>query len=317
MRYLLDRQDGVLSVAQLYGCGHTRDSVRRAVGSGRWQRILPGVVLLHDQSPSRRQLVNAAALWAGPEAHIDGESACLWHQIPVAHLDPATVHIVAPYETGARSRDFVVVRRSDIIVTGGRGAVAPYVDAATAAVVAARRAADDRAAVALLSRPLQTGTVTFDDLAIAHMHAPPRGCRQVDRAIDQLAVGVRSPGEAIAHRLFAASKVLPQIRWNCWLRLPDGGPLVCVDGLIADAGLVLEINGRAYHAWALAFEDTESRQLRLVAADLIVAPVTPRRLLVEGQAVLREVERAYVANAGRGLPAGGEVVAEPVSRLAA
>jgi hypothetical protein len=317
LQHLIERQDSVLSVAQIYECGHTRNSARRAVGRGRWQRLLPGVLLLHDQEPTRRQLVNAAALWAGPEACIDAESACVWHSIPVPQVDPAVVHVVAPYDTGARSRDFVVVRRSDIIVVGGRGAVASYVDPATAAVVAARRTSNERAAVALLSRPLQTGRVTIDDLAIAHMHAPPRGSKQVGRAIDQLALGVRSAGESLAQRLFARSDVLPEILWNRWLRLPDGGPLVCVDGLILDAGMVLEVNSRQYHAWALAFEDTEARQLRLTAAGLIVAPVTPRRMMADGQAVLGEVEQTYVFNVGRGLPPGVEVVKEPVRRLVA
>jgi hypothetical protein len=259
LQHLLERQDSVLTVAQLYGCGHTRDSLRRALGNGRWRRILPGVVLLHDQPPTRRQLLNAAALWAGRDAAIDAESACRWHDIPVPHLDPAIVHVVAPYDSGVRSRDYVVVRRSDVIVVGGRGAIASYVDPATAAVVAARRLSIQRAVVGLLSRPLQTDQVTLDDLVAAHMHAPPRNCRLVSRALEELAAGVRSAGESIAHELFARSTVLPPILWNRWLRLPDGGGLVCVDGLIVDAGMVLEINGRDYHAWALAFEDTEAR----------------------------------------------------------
>ena len=314
---LLETQDQVLTLAQARACGYTRGSIDHALAGSRWQRLLPGVVLLHDQEPNRRQLVNAAALWAGAGAAIDGESACLWHGMPVPHLDPTTVHVVVPYDSGARSRDFVVVRRSELIVVGGRGAVASYVDAATAVVVAARRIADDRAAVGLLARPLQTGDVTLDDLLAAHMHAPPRGSRKVGRALDQLTVGVRSGGESAAHRLLAGSRVLPTVRWNRWLRLPDGGGLVCVDGLIEDAGMVLELNSRRYHAWAMAFEDTEARQLRLVAADLVVAPMTPRRVRVEGPAMLRDVEQAYLANAGRGMPAGVEIVDDPIRLRAA
>jgi hypothetical protein len=316
-QHLIDVQDSVLSVAQARECGHTRSSIHHAVKVGRWQRLLPGVLLMHDQVPTRRQLLNAATIWAGAGAAIDAESACVWHGIPVPRVDEDRVHVVVPYESGARSRDFVVVRRSDVIVEGGHGAVTRYVDAATAAVVAARRQSSDRAAVALLSRPLQTGLVTLDDLVAAHMHAPPRGARLVARAIEQLAVGVRSGGESVAQRLLARSEVLPQVLWNRWLRLPGGGALVCVDGLIVEAGMVLEINSRRYHAWALTFEDTEARQLRLVAADLVVAPVTPRRAIVEGPAVLREVEQTYLLNAGRGLPRGVELVDDPIRRVAA
>jgi len=314
---LRETQDNLLTATQAYDCGYTRGSIAHAVERRHWQRLLPGVLLLHDQPPSRRQLVNAAALWAGADASIDAESACVWHGIPVPNLDPAIVHVVAPYGSGARSRDFVLVRRSEVIVPGGRGAIASYVDAATAAVVAARRMPNDRAAVGLLARPLQTGLVTLDDLVAAHVHAPPRGSRLVGRALDQLALGVRSGGESAAHRLLRSSRLLPEVMWNRWLRLPDGGGLVCADGLIVEAGMVLELNSRRYHAWAMAFEDTEARQLRLVAADLVVAPLTPRRVRLEGPAVLREVEQAYLANATRGMPPGVEIVDEPIRRRVA
>jgi len=228
--HLLDEQDAVLTQAQAHECGYTRSSIQHAVDAGRWQRLLPGVLLMHDQPPTRRQLVNAAALWAGPDSSIDAESACLWHGIPVSHADEQQVHIVVPHESGARSRDFVVVRRSGLIVRGGQGQVASYVDAATAAVMAARRTSNDRAAVALLSQPLQVGLVTLEDLFVVIMRRPPRGARRVARALEQLAAGVRSAGESIARDLFAHSVVLPKVQWNRWLRLPDGGPLVCATG---------------------------------------------------------------------------------------
>ena len=187
---LLKQQDDVLSRPQALAAGYTRGSIQRAVADGRWQQLLPDVFLVHPQPPNRRQRVNAAALWAGPEAAIDAESACLWHAIPATHANDETVHVVVPYACGARSRDFVVVRRSHVIVLGGRGAIASYVDAATAVVMAARHTRTERAAVALLSLPLQTGRVTLDDLMAAHMHATPRGARLVARALDQLADGV-------------------------------------------------------------------------------------------------------------------------------
>jgi len=221
------------------------------------------------------------------------------------------VQLVVPYSSSARSRDFVVVRRSNVIVRAKGSGLVRYVDAATAAVVAARGAADERAAVALLARPLQRALVTADDLVAAHMHAPPRGAAVVARALEHLLVGVRSAGEVDARCLVESSRVLPQVRWNTWLRLPDGGSLVCVDGLIRDAGIVLEVNGRQYHAWALDFEDTEARQLRLTSCGLVVAPLTPRRMRIARREVLHELERTYLASRGRGLPPGVELVSAP------
>ena len=317
LKHLLERQDGVLTATQAREAGFTRGSIDHSLRSQQWQTLLPGVYLLGPVALNRRQRVTAAFLWAGEGAAIDAESACIWHRIPVPNFTEDTVHVVVPYESKARSRDFVVVRRSNLIVFGDQTGVASYVDAATAVVAAARRLRSERAAVGMLSRPLQTGLVTLDDLEAAHIHAPPRNARLVRAALDQLGAGVRSSGESVAQRLLARSEILPQILWNRWLQLPDGGPLMCADGLIVEAGLVLEVNSKTYHAWALTFEDTEARQLRLTSAGLVVAPFTPRLAMVDGQRVLRDVEHAYLRHAGRGLPTGVEMVSEPRWRSAA
>jgi len=186
-----------------------------------------------------------------------------------------------------------------------------YVDAATAAVVAARALSSERAIVGLLAHPLQCGLVTVEDLIAAEMYAPPRGRQLVGRAIHGLAAGARSASEVDAQALFATSKLLSKAVWNVWLRLPDGGPLVSPDALLVDAGMAVEVNGKRYHAWGNMFDDTQARQLRLTAAGIVVAPVTPTRLIVSRPTVLRELEAVYVRNRGRGLPPGVEIVAMP------
>src|SRR4051812_17683899 len=106
LRHLLDLQDGVLTATQAYECGFTRGSMQHALRTGRWQLVLPGVYLLGTQQPNRRQRVNAAVLWAGSGAAVDAESACVWHGIPLAQCEEHIVHLVVPYVSTARSRDF-------------------------------------------------------------------------------------------------------------------------------------------------------------------------------------------------------------------
>jgi len=79
---------------------------------------------------------------------------------------------------------------------------------------------------------------------------------------------------------------------------------VCVDALWEDAGLVAEINGRAYHAWGKQFEDLHRRAARLTAAGLIVMHCTPRQLSKHGLEILPQLERTYLRLAGGGLPTG-------------
>ena len=309
--WLLAEQDGVITTRQAREAGHTRGSLQHLRDSGRWQRLLPGVLVTHGQAPTRRQRVFAAALWAGPQAAIDGISACPWHRIELLHPDPDVVHVVVPHTSSLRSTGFVRVRRSSFIVLGPGSSLVRYVDAATAAVVAARSMTSERAIAALLGRTLQRGVVTEDDLLAAHVHASPRGAGPVTAVLEQLLVGIRSAGELDAARLIGTSRILPPPSWNVWLRLADGGPLISPDALIEDAAMVVEVNGKRYHAWGLAFEATEARQLRLEAAGLTVAPLTPRRMAVAGPQALTELEAVYRRLAGRGMPPGVEIVRRP------
>jgi hypothetical protein len=305
---LLARQDGVLSCRQAYAHGLTPDAVQHRVDIRRWRRILPGVLLTHDQPPSRRQRVYAARLWTGEDGVIDAASAAQWPGVHVPGIDAQRVQVVVPYDHPARTTSFVTVRRSRLVPAAPGTHWVRYVDLATALVVAARGIRDPRRVTELLSRPLQQGRVTVDDLLAAHLHAPIRGSRIVTRVLEQLCAGIRSPGEADARELMASSQLLPEAKWNVWLRLPDGGPLVCADALIEEAGMVVEVNGRTYHAWGLAFEETEARQLRVEAAGLTVAPLTPRRIDVAGPESLRHLEAIYLRLAGRGMPPGVEIV---------
>jgi hypothetical protein len=59
---LLRHQDGVATLAQLTGQGHTESSVRAEVTARRWQRIGSRCVVTHNHVPTRRQLMWVAVL---------------------------------------------------------------------------------------------------------------------------------------------------------------------------------------------------------------------------------------------------------------
>jgi hypothetical protein len=308
---LFHAQDGLATTQQLILAGFSRDAVQHRVGRGEWQRVLPGVVLSASGAITRRQRLFAACLWAGPLAVIDAHDACAWYGLRPASFDERLVHLVVPHDTTARSRDFVVVRRSlaDIQV-GERGALA-YVDRATALITAARLERDERSAIALLSRGLQEGVATVADLVDARSRLGDKWCRRIDRALIAVGVGVRSPAEAEAMRLFRTSCVLPTPAYNVWVDLGDGDGPVCLDALWKDARLVHEVNGRRYHAWGLQFDDMQRRHDRLIAAGLIAMHNSPTRLRTDGVQVLLEVERTYSRYAGLQLPAGVRIIDRP------
>jgi hypothetical protein len=308
---LLASQDGVISSDQLAAHGLDPGAVYRRVRSGRWQRLLPTVILTVSGQPTRRQLVIAAWLWGGPNAAVDGADACVWHGVrgPLPPSHP--VHVVTPFGDSARSRDFVVVRRSVApIDVAGRGAV-PYVPAATALVVAARNAASRRDAVSLLATGLQKGAVTFTELRDARESIGDKWCRSVDAALLAVGVGLRSPAEKDAHDLFLSSRILPEPQWNQWLDLGDGGCPICADALWEGAGMINEVLGKKWHAFGEQFESTEARRARIVATGLVVQGCTAIQLRQSKAVVLDKLERTYLLNAGRGMPSGVRLIDPP------
>jgi hypothetical protein len=183
-------------------------------------------------------------------------------------------------------------------------------------VVAARNLRRDRDAIGLLSRGLQLGHVTENELRAARERIGDKWCRGVDAALLAVGVGLRSPAERDNHDLIVGSRVLPEPLWNQWLDLGDGSGPVCTDALWVTAGMVDEVNGRRYHAWAERFESTEERRTRLVAAGLVVTGCTAIQLRRQPQVVLERKERTYLRNAGRGMPDGVRLVEPPRLRAA-
>lgn len=304
LQALIKMQDGAVSASQLEEHGFGEDAMQYRVRRGQWTRPAPGVVITSAGPPSRRQLLIVARLWAGQDSAIDAADACAWYGVPPPWFRPARVHVVVPSPSRARSRGFVVVRRSIGEITIGDRGLVPYVDRPTALIAAARRAPSRSVAVAHLSLALQRRLVTVDELMTGRRSFGDKWCRRVDSALVAVGLGLRSPAEKQAFDLFEQSRLLPAPQWNIWLALGDGGPPVCVDALWEDAGLVAEINGRAYHAWAEQFESMHRRAARLTAAGLTTMHCTPRQLSQNGADILRQLEQTYARCAGNGLPGG-------------
>jgi hypothetical protein len=312
---LIARQDGVVSTEQLAAHGFDPSATYRRIRSGRWQRLLPTVILTASGEPTRRHLLVAATLWGGSGTAIDGADACAWYGLRPPGMDPMRVHVVVPWDAPARSKGFVVVRRAAAEIRIGASGRLRYVDAPTALIVTARGCRTTASAIDVLSRGLQTGLVSIAQLAEAREAIGDKWCRGVDDALIAVGVGLRSPAEKSNRDLILTSRALPEPRWNQWLDLHDGGAVVCVDTLWDDAGMVEEVLGKRWHAWGAQFEDTEARRARLVAAGLVVQGVTSTQLRRGAASVLARLEQTYQLHAGKGMPSGVELVAPDDHRV--
>jgi hypothetical protein len=268
--------DWVVGRRQALAWGITRHALDHRLASGQWQQLLPSVYLAHRGEPHRRQRQRAALIWAGPDAALDADDACRHYGLTVPAA--SEVRVLVPQASPARSRWFVVVRRTSAPFARREANLLSWADPATAVVGMTRRCRHDRPVLAAASEVLQKRLATYDELLTAHLRGPRRGAARFDRAVGQLAAGVASVAEADARRIFRGSHVLPPPIYNAWLRLP-GGRRVCADALFLDAGLVHN---------------------------------SPDRLRREPFGVLEEVERCWQRLRGSGLPAGVTLVADKV-----
>jgi hypothetical protein len=305
---LLLAQDHTVHRHQALEYGYTARAITHRLDSGQWHVVLPKVYLTAPTEPSRRQMLIAALLFVGPDGAIDGVDSCRFHGLRSVAIDEATVHVVAPWGQPARSRGFVVVRRTRSPILTTDTDRLRYVDAATAAIVAARGVRRERAATAVVSEALQRRVTTYEELVRAHVQGPPRGARLVGRAIEALATGAASVPEVDFLDLVAISAILPLPLCNILLRLPCGR-LISPDALFLSSGVVHETNGRRAHERADLFADMQERHDAMTAAGLIVLHNPPSRLLRQPREVLSEVERCHQRYDGRGLPAGVTLVA--------
>ena len=311
LQALIKAQDGLVTVEQLYAHGFDKHNIYKRTKARVWQRLLETVILTVSGTPTRRQQVVAAWLYAGPEAAVDGADACAWYGVISSRPATTNVHIVVPGDSPIRSEGFVTIRRATAEIQIGDHGLVPYVDVATALIVAARNQRNLPAAIDLLSRGLQRGKVDEQQLADARERIGAKWCAPVDVALAAVGVGIRSPAENDMRDLILTSKVLPEPIWNQWLDLGDGDPELCADALFLDAGLVNEVIGKKYHAWGEAYDDTNARKERVHASGLIMCEATPRRIRQSGGIVLANLERTHGRYAGRGMPPGVRLVPPP------
>ena len=101
---LARRQHGVVTLDQARAAGLSQRAIDRRLGSGRWERLHPGVYRVGGAPPSWEQLVLAACLHAGEGSAASHRSAAaLWR---LAGVDVTIVEIIAPRR--ARGRGVVV-----------------------------------------------------------------------------------------------------------------------------------------------------------------------------------------------------------------
>jgi predicted transcriptional regulator of viral defense system len=94
LREQAESQRGMVTRQQALRAGLTRSAIGTRTGTGRWQRIYPGVLATFSGEPGREALLWAAVLRAGPGAALSHETAAELHGL--SRKPAQLIHLTVP-----------------------------------------------------------------------------------------------------------------------------------------------------------------------------------------------------------------------------
>jgi very-short-patch-repair endonuclease len=269
---LATRQHGVVSLAQLVEAGLTPSAISRRVAAGRLHRLHQGVYAVgHTALPFAARL-HAAMFAAGPQTTITSWSAAAFLEVAPPRLP---IHVTVP---GGRGRD-----RPGLVVHDGalaprdvvqRGGLRVTTWARTMLDVGADASVDSL--VGLLDRSaakrLAATEPLLDVLARASGHHGAGRLRQAFTIVHPQGVFTRSELERRALRMLRRHRLpIPEV--NARLRGYE------VDLLWRAHGLVVELDGAAWHSTSADRERDYRRAANLIAHGWTVLPLTWRQVV--------------------------------------
>jgi hypothetical protein len=289
---------GAIRVATLCELGvPPRTAYRRCVPGGPWQRPLPGVVLLTNAPPTRRQLVEAALLYAGENAMVTGLDACRQHGL--RNL-PSTygIHVLVPKDRRLHSTDHVTVERTKRLPNPAVRDGVPLAPLARSVIDACRRLRSHAPTRALITEAVQRGRVSPNWLTYELERGSQRGTAVPREVLKDVMGGARSTAEIDAMRVWELTD-LPRPVWNVPLRSANGTYIGTPDAWFADVGLAWEIDSYEFHFEREHYAKTINRNARYAAAGIVVVQTLPTRLRTDPKTVAAELTAAYNARQRR------------------
>ncbi|MFK0243794.1 hypothetical protein ACIQUM_03785 [Amycolatopsis azurea] len=279
----------------------SRTIYTRCLPGGPWQRLLPGIVLLHNNEPTTEQLVTAGLLHGGGDAVLTGPEACLRHGLRQTAMPPdAGLHLLIPHDRKIRSTGFVTMERTirlpSPVVRDGIP-LAPLIRATTDTV---RRLGDAEQVEAILIESVQNGGCHPKALLRELDHGSLRGTAVPRRLLTDW-VDLRSMAESRAKTL-GQRLAEPPSHWNAAIHDHLGRYIGRPDALWVDVGLVWEIDSFEFHFRKADYARTVDRNTRYAAAGLVVVQTLPSRLRDDPDGVLADLTAAHRMAASRPRP---------------
>lgn len=274
---------------------------RRCLPGGPWQRLLPGIILLHNTEPTRRELVIAALLYGGPQSVVTGVEACRRYGLHMPSEFPAgDVHVLIPHQVKVRSSEFVTIERTVRLPSPWVREGIPLAPLARATTDAARRVRAEEPIGKLLVEAVQRGRCSPDSIGTELNHGSKRGTAMPRRLLAEWA-DLRSIAEARAKKLSSQLPVPPS-HWNAEVRDEAGCYVGRPDGWWDEVALAWEIDSVDFHFYRDGYARTLQRNNRYTAAGITVVQTLPSQLRDEPGRVLEELRSAHRVASARTRP---------------
>ncbi|MEC3978972.1 hypothetical protein [Amycolatopsis sp. H20-H5] len=281
---------GVITSRQLREAGvSARRTATLCRPGGTWRRLLPGVVLLDDTAPTRRQLLHAAIAKFGPEAVITGTDTLRAHGVDC--LTTREVEILVPSDRRLTSDPGMVAHRTARLQVAKVVDGIPYAPPARAVLDMARSELDPQRIEHLLTLPLYWGACTAAELRTELDEGNQRGSAKVRRALHQLKTD-DTYAQGLARKILDLAP-FPPPSWDvsvCDLR---GKQLGIADAWWDEIGLAWQFRAPGANEGQPSFS-----HLALLATGIVLVRCTAEQLENSTLEVTRELAAAF-GDAGR------------------
>ena len=271
--------DGVFTDAQAAAVGVTAAMVRTRVARGQWLRLGPGVLAVAGTPPTFQARCRAATL-AMPGSAVAGRAAAELHEL--GPFEPARPELVVPPGSNRRSPLADVWQRRRFRRTRLRGIPIGTIDQTIVDLAALlppkvlARTVDD----ALVARRVHLALL--EDRLVECSADRARGTRALREVVEARSDGT-APTESelerhlhllLAHPALPPSDLQAALPW----RQPASGR---VDAVIWPWRLIVEADGRRWHARWRAFETDRRRDAEALAAGFRTLRLTWAMLTVD------------------------------------
>ncbi|WP_421958165.1 hypothetical protein [Prescottella agglutinans] len=284
--------NGIVRARDLLSAGMSGSAISfRCRPEGPWQRILPGLVLMHNGVPSQRERRTAALLYCGSGSMLTGRAALAEHGYRSSESF-SDVHVLIAHARRMQSTSYLVVERTTRLpapVTSSGLACSPL---PRALLDAARRCTTTRSARALLAEAVQRGDVTPAVLARELETGSNRGSALPRKILREVSADVHSVAEADARALWLRSG-LPAMNFNRRIESATGEFIAQPDGWIDEVALAWEIDSLEWHLSPDEYAETLARRARMQSAGIIVLAVIPRQLRDAPDRALADLRAHY------------------------